>query len=455
VATLFLRPGLASITLILLIWCLASRPGSTAQSSSDGGSRPSVEELERLALAKLREKHKAIQNKMEFLVDSLTGGQQDADRARRELVNYGAYLLSDDRSVAEHLLDRFLKASSNVQRNRLAVVLQDLAGTLRRKKDTVVSLLLSEALKADHRFEAIASVLIAIKAPEINPRLEPLLEHENSRIRTAVIQLIGRTGKRVDGTRILPALASPDREVKLAAIQAIRDLGFNEGISRLTPLIASPDERIATAAVDALVHFKARGSVPDILDALKKTTEASRASRLITALGTIGPASKVSDQVRVEQALTGYLSSRRDTLVRAAGFALARLDKVNSEVERALTRGLKDEVARDPRNLVVRLELARVWKQLGECTRSRSHYNKAIKEYKNILRDHKRSPEFHTMTYVELAGCLARTGQFKIAARYLDKIPRRTVPLSRFLEHNPDFEAMRNDSQYQKYFKLD
>lgn len=442
-------PALALFAALLCI-PLDAIPAQSA-GADDGG--PKIEELEKKALEKLKESHRATRNKMDYLVTQLAKGEREAEAAARQLVTYGRYPLADNRTVAEHLVARFLDAKSTTQRQRLGAVLQRLAPILREKKAAVLALFLGAAEKADHRLPAIVDVLVAMQVPEVTDHLEPLLGHQSALVRVSVIRLFGRSGRRELAAKLSPSLGSPDREVRLAVIQAFRDLEYKGGIGALEKLVNDQDAQVAEGAVGALADFKAREAVPILLLALQKSTDAARSRRLIDALGRIGTATKVSVQARVEKVLQGYLSSKNDSLVSAAGYALARLGKAGSEVERALTRHLRTEAARDPRNTATRLEIARTLKRLGECAGSKSFFQKAVKEYKSILRDHKRSAEYHTNTYIELAGCLARQGQFKSAARYLDRVPRKYVPLSRLLSNNPDFAEMSKEPAYRRFFE--
>jgi len=440
--------------LFAVMLAVAATPSLLSQSSGHQEDPPAIEDLEKAALEKLRESHKVIKNKMDFLVTTLRRGGPEADEARRRLVDYGRYVLADNRTVAEHLVTKLLETKDGRERSELVQVLQRLGSVLRERRKNVLPPLLEAAHTHDHRLPAIVEVLIAIKVPEVCAELGSLLEHDSPRVRVSILRLIGMTGGKDAGPRVAKALDATDRDVQLAAIEAVKNLGYAAAVSRLIPLIRVNDERVFSAAVDAIAFFRAKEAIPDLLDQLKKSTDASQTSRLITALGEIGPASKVALQARVEKALRGFLTAKRDSLVKAAGFALVKLGQAGSDVERALTRDLRDELARDPRNFTARRELARMLKRLAELAGSKSYYTKAIREYRSIIKDKKNSTAYLLVIYVELAGCHARMEQFKSAARCLDKAPRRQRNQLRFLlQNNPDFTEMRKDAQYKRFFE--
>lgn len=416
-------------------------------------SEPTVEELRERALTKLREAQSSVRNRVEFLLNNLARRDEEAEDARRRLVSCGNDLIADDRTVAEHLVTKLLDTQNAQVRFHLVWVLQQLAPVLQDRKSRVLPVLLEAALAADHRLPSVIEVLVAIRDPSAKERLAPLLDHARSTVRVAVIRLIGRIGTLQDGPRLAPMLRGADPDVALAAIQAVRDLRFQDAITDLLPLATASDGRIAEAAIDALAFFEAKDAIPTLLDALKATTDTTRGARLITALGNIGPAASVAEQTRVEKTLQVYLSSRDDGLVQAAGFALFRLGRGGADVERALTRKFRDEVTRDSRNMVARVEIARIFKRIAEHADLKPYYTKAIQTYLALLKDSKRTDEYHTSTYIELAGCYARLGQFKSAARYLEKIPRRFQHLRPELRDNPDFREMREDPQYRRCFE--
>jgi len=431
-------------------------PTASVSAQASGGQEdpPAIEDLEKTALNKLRESHKAIKNKMDFLVTTLARGGPEADEARRRLVDIGRYVLADNRTVAEHLVSALLETKNSRQRSELVLVLQRLGDTLRERKKTALPPLLEAARMHDHRLPAVVEVLIAMNLPEACAALSPLLDHESPRVRVAILRLVGIVGDQDAGARVAKALQAPDRDVQLAAIQALTHLNCAGAVAQIIPLMRVNEERVFSAAVDAIAHFQAKEAIPELLDLLKKSSEASRTSRLITALGEIGPATKVAVQASVEKALRGYLTAKRETLVKAAGFALVKLGKISSEVERALTRDLRDELTRDPRNFIARRELAHTLKKLADLSGSKSYYTKAIKEYKTIIKESKRNSVYLLITYIELAGCHARMEQFKSAARYLDKVPRHQRDQLRYnVQNSPDFAEMRKDSQYKRFFE--
>lgn len=431
-----------------------------AQNHGSGGSEaePTIEELEEIVLLKLKEAFKAIKNKMDFLVTSLGGPDSKSEEARLQLQTLGPSRLEDGRPVAEHLVDALLEANSNRMRERLRQVLQHLGPVLRKNKARVIPPILEAAKKADHRLPALTDVLIALRATGVLSDLEPLLEHENPMVRTSILKLVGFTGNLESGPKVLSALDSPDPEVKLAAVEALKNLRYTRGSENLHPLVASTDARLSRAAIETLAYLSAKESIPVLLDVLLKTKESKDSTKihtLLTALGTIGAATKVSVQARVEKALRGYLTSRKEPLVRAAGYALTKLGVAGAEVERALTRHMRDQLAKDPRDFVTRLDLARTLKNLAAYSGSKPLYKKAIKEYKTVLEDKRRVgfPGFLSSAYIDIAGCHACIGQFKWAARYLDKIPKNSIPLPKVLCNRNDFDVMRKDSQYQRFFK--
>ena len=71
-----------------------------------------------------------------------------------------------------------------------------------------------------------------------------------------------------------------------------------------------------------------------------------------------------------------------------------------------------------------------------------------VKEYKFVLREDKRRKRFVSVTCVGLAGCYARMGQFRTAATYLSRLTRPDPRLST----NPDFDEMKKDPTYRRFF---
>ncbi len=448
---------------LLLTGCLVAAAAgriTTAQNhgSGDPEAEPTIEELEKIALRRLKEAFKAIKNRLDFLVTSLGGPESKAEEARLQLQACGHRYLEDGRTVAEHLVDALLEANSNRMRGRLRQVLQHLGPVLRKNKARVLPPILKAARKADHRLPAITDVLIALRASEVLGDLEPLLEHENPMVRTSILRLVGFLGDQKSGPKVLSALDSPDLEVKLAAVEAIKNLRYAMGADNLYPLVSSTDPRLSRATIETLAYLSAKESIPVLIDALLKTRESKDSTKihtLLTALGNIGSATKVSVQARVEKALRGYLTSRKEPLVRAAGYALCKLGLAGAEVERALTRSMRDQLAKDSKDFVTRLDLARTLKNLAAYSGSKPLYKKAIKEYKTVLDDRRRVgfPGFLSSAYIDIAGCHACLGQFKSAARYLDKIPKNSIPLPKVLGNLADFDVMRKDSQYRRFFK--
>lgn len=440
--------------LLAVMLAVAVTPSLPSQSSGRQEDPPTIEDLEKAALEKLRESHKLIKNKMDFLVTNLRRGGPETDEARRRLVDYGRYVLADNRTVAEHLVSKLLETKNGRERSELVLVLQRLGSVLRERRKNVLPLLIEAARSHDYRLPAIVEVLIAINVPEVGSQLASLLDHDSPRVRVSILRLMGMTGGKDAGARVAKALDATDRDVQLAAIEAIKNLGYTEAVSRIIPLIRASDERVFSAAVDAIAFFRAKEAIPDLLGRLEKSTDPGQTSRLITALGEIGPATKVASQARVEQTLRRFLTAKRDSLVKAAGFALVKLGEIGSDVERALTRELRDELSRDPHNFTARRELARMLKKLAELAGSKSYYTKAIREYKSIIRERKNSTAYLLVIYVELAGCYARMEQFKSAARFLDKTPRRQRNQLRYLiQNNPDFTEMSKDAQYKRFFE--
>lgn len=428
----------------------ASLTGPTQESPDEtDGKKTTIEGLEALAERKLRAASAAVADKIELNVNALTGAAQAAGKAREQLVTYAGFVMSDGRTVGAHLVDRMLATENGRLRRELSRVLVGAAGTLRGDKD-VDAKLLAAAKEADRRYGSAIAILVATRSRTACETLAPLVTHADPEVRAATLRLLGHLGDDKHAATVVGALQTGDQDVRLAAIEAIRRRGFRDGIAPLATLVDDAELPVAQAAIEALAKLEAREAAPALLGALLSTSDATRSRLLVNALGDVGPARSVTDQGRIEKALKSKLSGRNRALAREAGFALAKLGSTGNDVERALTKDLKAEVARDAKNIFARLELARTYKQLGDCSGNRTFYKRAIRDYKAILRDDRRRKSRQTMTYIAIAGCHARLGQFAKADSYLSKADGDVKPLVRT---NPDFAEMRKESRFSHWFQ--
>ncbi len=435
------------IALLLLV----AAPLTPAQAPDDENpdKKTTIEGLEALAERKLRAASEAVADKIELNINALTGPARDAAKAREQLATYAGFVLSDGRTVGADLVDRMLATKNGRLRRELARVLVGAAGTLRGDKATEAKLL-TAAKQADRHYSAATSILVAMRSKKACAALAAHVRHADPEVRAATVRMLGHLGDETHAPAVIEALQTNEEDVRLAAIDAIRLRKFRDGIAPLAELVDDTELPIAQAAIAALAGLEAREAAPAMLSALLSTNDATRSRLLVVALGDIGPARSVTDQSRIEKALKSKLSGRNRALARDAAFALAKLGSTGGDVERALTKDLKAEVARDTKNIFARLELARTYKQLGDCSGNRTFYKRAIRDYKAILRDDRRRKNRQTMTFLGIAACHARLGQFAKADSYLSKADGDIRPLVR---SNPDFAEMRKESRFSQWFE--
>lgn len=448
-----------AISLCAALLCAVAAAGAVpAQASS--ASKPagagsngdeSIEALERLAEGKLRATHQAVRDQVEFQLTRLAKGGREARSARTKLVDYAAHVMADDRTVGAHLVDRLLETKDTRLRDQLRLVLVTAAPRIAGERKRILPKLVETARLADDRLPAVCDLLGALGAKDAAPGLIPLLTHDNAEVRTAVLNLVGTLRHVAAGPAVIKALDSKDDQVQVAAINAIRSLAYKPGIEHVEQRVEHAEGDVAVAAIRALREMRARSSVPTLLTALKRTNDIARKREILTAIGDIGPAARVADQARVEKELKKLLS-RGGATARNAAWALAKLGATSSDVEKTLTRGYKEQAARSPKDLFNRLELARIYKRLGEHAGSKSFFTKAIKEYKFVLREDKRRKRHLETTCLGIAGCYARMGQFRNAANYLNRLDKKPVAK---LAASEDFAEMRKDPSYRRLFPSD
>jgi len=141
--------------------------------------------------------------------------------------------------------------------------------------------LIADIERGDHAREAIQT-LTRFGNAGARELLAEGLAHPSAAVRAAMLDAIGRAGRRDLGAELNHvASADPEPGLRAAAFDALRTLGLTDGIPTALEHLNDPDQRVRTAAM----HFVGQLGGPELADRIRpRTSDPDPAVRAATAL---------------------------------------------------------------------------------------------------------------------------------------------------------------------------
>lgn len=360
-----------------------------------------------------------------FSTPRLFGADKVYLAERTALVTIGEPAIGD-------VLAHFQTAKTNTVLQQLGLVLEGIGS-----RDAISPLLALAAGENVKRAYWAVRTLGGMKNESVIPSLRSLVPvASDTTVRAAALYALAALGDDNGFDFWFAGIRDASEQIRRSSVRALGKMGRAKDGERIIGMIDDNKKSVSLAAIKALGNIKTSES----LVALHKLLKRDDPEMIGTALESVNTIGNIELSRSHLREMVSNTDQSREFRERAAHILYRLGDPRGME---RLAEPYKKAIRAARRNFTAHRQLADLYYDFGNFKGAAEEYEKSIAANAPY--------SYKVQTYEKIARCHAQSGNFKRAADYLVKSGRSNDWTDLF--EDDDFQAMKSDRRYGKYFQ--